>query len=84
LRHIIAVALSQALRLGEVLGLQVEDVDFANNKLRVRRTLDRKRNLGPTKHAKLTGKRDPRDLHPIFLFTNTLGRPRGAGPCSGP
>ena len=65
MRHIIAVALSQALRLGEVLGLQVEDVDFANNKLRVRRTLERKRNLGPTKHAKLTGKRDPRDLHPI-------------------
>jgi len=68
LQGIIVVALSQGLRLGEVLGLQVEDADFANSKLHVRHTLGRDRTLGPTKHTKLTGKRDPRDVAPIDLM----------------
>jgi integrase len=68
LREIVTVALNQGLRLGEVLGLQVDDVDFSSNKLRVRHSLDRDGTLGATKHAKLTGKRDPRDEHPIDLL----------------
>jgi integrase len=43
------VTLHQALRLGEALGLQWEDVDFAAGKLHVRRSLDREGNLGPCK-----------------------------------
>jgi integrase len=65
---VIAVALSQALRLGEVLGLQWEDIDFQENKLRVRHSLGRDGTPGPTKHTQLTGKRDPRDLNPIDLM----------------
>jgi integrase len=49
LAPIITVTLHQALRLGETLGLQWEDVDFTQNKLHVRRSLDRERNLGPCK-----------------------------------
>lgn len=49
LRPIVTVALHQALRLGEVLGLMWEDVDFAAGKLHVRRSLDRELRLGPCK-----------------------------------
>ena len=62
------MALSQALRLGEVLALRVEDVDFANNRLRVHHAVDRAMQDGPTKHMKLTGRRDPRDVTPIPLM----------------
>ena len=41
LRPIITVALHQALRLGEVIGLQWEDVNLAGGKLHVRRSLGR-------------------------------------------
>jgi integrase len=68
LRAIIVVALNQGLRLGEVLGLQRQDVDFANNKLCVRHSLDKEGVLGSTKHTKLTGKRDSRDTDPIDLM----------------
>jgi integrase len=68
LKDIIMVALNQALRLGEVLGLQWEDVDFERNKIRVRHTLADGNVLGQTKHAKLTGNRDPRDTKPIDLM----------------
>jgi integrase len=46
---VVQVALHQALRLGEVSGLQWEDVDFAAGKMHIRRSLDRDRELGPTK-----------------------------------
>jgi len=49
MRPIITVTLHQALRLGEVLGLQWEDVDFADGKLHVRRSMSRDGTLGPTK-----------------------------------
>lgn len=70
LRDIVVVALSQGLRLGEVLGLQVPEVDEAlrTGKLRVRHSLGRDGQLGGTKHTKLTGKRDPRDVTPIDLM----------------
>lgn len=68
LRDIVTVAEAQALRLGEVLGLSVEDVDFENGKVRVHRSLERDGTLGATKHTKLTGKRDPRDVNPIDLM----------------
>ena len=69
LRPIILVALYQALRLGEVAGLQVPAVDFANDKLRVHQQLDRRRQLVHTKGADpRTGKRDRRDTSPIDLM----------------
>jgi integrase len=71
LADIILVSLNQALRLGEVLGLQWEDVLFDQNKIRVQHTLDRNGALGGTKHQKLTGKRDPRDVKPIDLMPAT-------------
>jgi integrase len=71
IEDIVRVALNQALRLGEVLGLQWDDVDFAKDKLRVRHSWGHDGTLGKTKHAKLTGKRDPRDLKPIDLMPVT-------------
>lgn len=68
LADLITVAVSQALRLGEVLALRVEDVDFANNRLRVHHAINRQMLDGPTKHTALTGKRDPRDVNPIPLM----------------
>jgi integrase len=69
LSDIITVTLDEALRLRETLALQWSDIDFVNNKVRVYHALDRwTGELGPTKHTKLTGKRDPRDLHPIDLM----------------
>jgi integrase len=53
LAGIITVALHQALRLGEVAGLQWADVDFAANKLHVRHNLNRDGSLGPTKAGSL-------------------------------
>jgi integrase len=52
LRPILAVALNGALRLGEVLGLEWRDVDFGAGTLHVRRSLDRRGNLGPCKAQK--------------------------------
>jgi integrase len=52
LRPIVVVALHEALRLGEVCGLQWEDVDFAANRLHVRYSLGRDGLLGPTKGGK--------------------------------
>jgi integrase len=89
LQDIIAVALNQGLRLGEVLGLQWDDVDFANGKLHVRHNLGRDRKLGTPKG----GKAASIDLMPAaravlhelrldnpngsgFVFVNTLGEPR--------
>lgn len=71
LSDIILVALNQALRFGEVLGLQWEDNDFEHGKIRVQHTLADGNVLGPTKHKKLTGKRDPRDVKPIDLMPKT-------------
>jgi integrase len=69
LRPIIVVALYQALRLGEVAGLQVQAVDFLNDKLRVQQQLNRRRQLVHTKGANpRTGKRDRRDTNPIDLI----------------
>jgi len=67
LRPIVAVALTQALRLGEVAGLQWEDVDFENSKLRVHQQLDKFGELQPTKTAK-ADRRDRRDANPIDLL----------------
>lgn len=67
MRPIITVARAQALRLGEIRGLQWSDVDFANNKLRVHQQLRRDGTLGPTKGAR-NGKRDKRDLNHIDLM----------------
>src|SRR5215469_15954283 len=52
LAPIITVALHEALRLGEVLGLHWEDVDFGANRLHVRRSLGRDGTLGPPKGGK--------------------------------
>jgi integrase len=52
LAPIIVVALHEALRLGELLGLQWEDVDFAANRLHVRHSLGRDGTLGPPKGGK--------------------------------
>ena len=52
LSPIITVALHEALRLGEALGLQWEDVDFAANRLHVRHSLGRDGTLGPPKGGK--------------------------------
>lgn len=49
LRPIITIALHQALRLGEVCGLQWEDISFTEGKITVRRSLGRDGSLGPTK-----------------------------------
>jgi integrase len=49
LRPVVTVALHEALRLGEVLGLEWRDVDFAAGTLQVRRAVDRHGNLGPCK-----------------------------------
>jgi integrase len=46
------VALNEALRLGEVLGLSWDDVDFPAGKLHVRHSLGRDRQLGPPKGGK--------------------------------
>lgn len=43
-------------------------MDFANNRLRVHHSIDRDMHDGPTNHAKLTGRRDPRDVNPIPLM----------------
>jgi integrase len=53
LRPMINVALHQALRMGEVAGLQWEDVDFVTGKLTVRHTLGRDGRLGPTKGGRV-------------------------------
>jgi len=47
--EIVEVALDQALRLGEVLALQHENVDFVNGKLHVRHQLREDGTLGPPK-----------------------------------
>jgi integrase len=49
LSQVIRVALGQALRIGEVVGLEWEDVDFAAGKITVRRSVDGGGNVGPTK-----------------------------------
>jgi len=88
LRPIIRVALHQALRLGEVAGLQWEDVDFASGKLTVRYSLGRDGTLGPTKGGRV----QVIDLTPAareallallpgpgatgFVFRNTIGGAR--------
>jgi integrase len=88
LRPVITVALHQALRLGEVAGLQWEDIDWVGGKLRVRQALGRDGNLGPTK----SGREDTIQLNPAaraalldlrqesdgtgFVFRNKLGARR--------
>lgn len=52
MRPIVTVTLHQALRLGEVVGLQWEDIDFAAGKLHVRHSLGRDGTLGPPKGGK--------------------------------
>lgn len=49
MRPIVTVTLHQALRLGEVLALDWEDVDLAEGELHVRRSIDKKGAVGPTK-----------------------------------
>jgi len=49
LRPIVTVALNEALRLGEVIGLEWRDVDFAAGMLHVRRAVDRRGIPGPCK-----------------------------------
>jgi integrase len=85
LRPVIIVALHQALRLGEVAGLQWDDIDWVGGKLHVRQALGRDGNLGPTK----SGREDEIQLNPAaraalldlrqesdgtgFVFRNKLG-----------
>ncbi len=89
LEPIIIVALHQALRLGEVAGLQWEDVDFGRGKLRIAGSLGRDGSLGPTKGGRvctirLTPKAreallDLRQEAPDatgFIFRNKLGGQR--------
>ena len=52
LKPVIVVALYQGLRLGEVLGLQWESVDFPNGTITIRHSLGRDGTLGPTKGGK--------------------------------
>jgi integrase len=55
--------------LAEVPGLNWEDVNFANNKLRVHQQFGRDSQLHPTKGANpRKGKRDRRDTNPITLM----------------
>jgi integrase len=85
---IIRVALLAGLRLGEVCGLQWQDVDFAAAKIHVRHNLSKDgRTLGPPKGGEATI-----DLHPElrellrgmrlqaagaeYVFTNSLGQRR--------
>jgi integrase len=49
LRPVVSVAIGEALRLGELLGLDWQDVDFVAGKLHVRRAVDRRGNIGPCK-----------------------------------
>ena len=49
MRPVVIVARNQALRLGEVAGLDVEDVDFNADKLHVRRQFGKDGQLGPCK-----------------------------------
>ncbi len=49
LSQVIRVALGQALRIGEVAGLDWGDVDFGRAKLHVRRSVDKHGAVGPTK-----------------------------------
>lgn len=49
MQPLIIVALHQALRLGEVCGLQWEDISFTGSTLTVRHSLGRDGTLGPTK-----------------------------------
>jgi integrase len=49
LRPVVTVVLHEALRLGEALGLEWRDIDFAAGRLHVRRAVDRYGNLGPCK-----------------------------------
>jgi integrase len=88
LRPIITVSLHQALRLGEVAGLQWEDVDFAAGKLHVRRSLGRDGTLGlpkggraasieltpATREALLELRQDSDGTG--FVFVNSLGAQR--------
>jgi integrase len=88
LAPIITVTLHQALRMGETLGMQWEDVDFATGKLHVRHALGRDGTLGPPKGGRV----GVIDLTPVareallelrmdsagtgFVFRNKLGGPR--------
>jgi integrase len=88
LRPIITVSLHQALGLGEVAGLQWEDVDFAAGKLHVRRSLGRDGTLGlpkggraasieltpATREALLELRQDSDGTG--FVFVNSLGGQR--------
>jgi integrase len=87
LEPIITVALHEALRLGEVLGLQWEDVDFTANRLHVRHSLGRDRSLGPPKGGKAaTIELTPAAREALlelrqesssgFVFRNEAGGPR--------
>jgi integrase len=49
LRPIVTVTLHEALRLGEVVGLEWRDVDFATGRLHIRRAVDHGGNVGPCK-----------------------------------
>jgi len=41
LRPIVTVALHEALRLGEVIGLEWRDIDFAKGRVHIRRSVDK-------------------------------------------
>jgi integrase len=81
------VAPHQALRLGEVPGLDWDDVDFVGNRLRVAHSLGRDGTLGPPKGAKVltipltAAARETLlemrlDGGSGFVFKNTLGSAR--------
>jgi integrase len=88
LRPTIVVALHEALRLGEVAGVQWDDVDFTRKTLTVRHSLSKDRMLGPSKGGKactipltpaaraaLLELRHDSDGKG-FVFRNDLGGPR--------
>jgi integrase len=83
----IVVGLHEALRLGEVLGLQWENVDFTANRLHIRHSLGQDGTLGPPKGGKAaTIELTPaaceallelrQDSSSAFVFTNAVGGSR--------
>jgi integrase len=61
LSQVIRVALGQALRIGEVVGLEWDDIDFAAGTITVRRSVDKDGHVGPTKG----GREDTIPLTPV-------------------
>jgi integrase len=77
LSQVIRVALGQALRIGEVVGLEWDDIDFVGGKVTIRRSVDGGGNVGTTK-----GKRE-RVLDLMPLARDALLELRGSSDYEG-